>query len=151
MFAPRCIKTHLPRQLCLSISIVDHSWSLVNCLKAQNVKSNEARPWVNFTNVLHTAFMYISCAHSFLCLHFRFVLYRCKTAGAKAARIMLVKLTPYESTFYMPHVSIHFKAREKNVVNFRSIDNWTFKSGVSNSNWLEGHILEKKCSMGCSL
>ncbi len=33
------------------------------------------------------------CA-AFLCLQFRFVLYRCKTVGAKAARRMLVKLTP---------------------------------------------------------
>ncbi len=33
-------------------------------------------------------------AQLFLCLHFRFVLYWCKTVGAKAACRTLVKLTP---------------------------------------------------------
>jgi hypothetical protein len=49
---------------------------------------------VNFTNVLRAAFTYVSCASSFLCLHFRFVLYGRKTVGAKAVLRMLVKLTP---------------------------------------------------------
>ncbi len=49
---------------------------------------------VNFINVLRAAFTYVSCACSFLCLHFRFVLYWRKTVGAKAARRMLMKLSP---------------------------------------------------------
>ncbi len=45
-----------------------------------------------FTNVLCAALMYVSCARSFLCLRFRFVLYRRKTVGAKAVCRMLVRL-----------------------------------------------------------
>jgi hypothetical protein len=53
-----------------------------------------SKPEVNFTNILRSAFTYVNCAGSFLCLRFRFVLYWRKTVGAKAARRMLVKLTP---------------------------------------------------------
>ncbi len=52
------------------------------------------RPTVNFTNVLLAAFTYVNYARSFLCLHFRFVLYWRKPTVAKAVRRMLVKLTP---------------------------------------------------------
>ncbi len=51
-------------------------------------------PEVNFTNVLRAAFMYVSCARSFLCLHFRFVLYWRKPTGAKAVRRTVMKLSP---------------------------------------------------------
>ncbi len=51
-------------------------------------------PGVNFTNVLRAAFTYVSCAHSFFCIHFRFVLYWRKPTGTKAARRTLVNLTP---------------------------------------------------------
>jgi hypothetical protein len=51
-------------------------------------------PGVNFTNVLRADFTYVSWACIFLCLCFRFVLYWCKTVGAKAVRRMLVKFTP---------------------------------------------------------
>ncbi len=51
-------------------------------------------PEVNFINVLCVAFKYVSCARSFLCLDFRFVLYWRKTVDAKAVRRTLVKLTP---------------------------------------------------------
>ncbi len=49
---------------------------------------------VNFTNILCAAFTFISCAHSFLCLRFRFVLYWRKSTGAKAAWRTLMKLSP---------------------------------------------------------
>ncbi len=55
---------------------------------------NFSIPEVNFTNILHTAFTNVSCARSFFCLRFRFVLYKRKTVGAKAAHRTLVKLTP---------------------------------------------------------
>ncbi len=51
-------------------------------------------PGINLTNVLCPAFSYVSCACTFLCLHFRFVLYWRKTVGAKAAHRTYVKLTP---------------------------------------------------------
>jgi hypothetical protein len=62
--------------------------------KTEWVHGREWRPGVNFTNVLNAAFMHVSCAPSFLCLHFMFVLYRRKTVGAKVACRMLVKFTP---------------------------------------------------------
>ncbi len=58
------------------------------------------RPGVNFTNVIHAAFMYESCECSFFVLTFLFVLYWCKTFSAKAGRRLLVKLTP--------DVEVHF-------------------------------------------
>ncbi len=71
--------------------------------KSQNKKSGKIflilyycppPPRVNFTNVLSAAFTYVCCARSFLSLCFRFVPYWRKTVGKKAARRMLVKLTP---------------------------------------------------------
>jgi hypothetical protein len=52
---------------------------------------------VNFTNVLRAAF---------LCLCFRFVLYWRKTVGTKAARRMLVKLTPGHTLFFSLSLSL---------------------------------------------
>jgi hypothetical protein len=52
------------------------------------------QPRVNFTNVLHAAFMYVSCTRSFFCLRFSFVVNWRMTVGAKAARRMLMKLSP---------------------------------------------------------
>jgi hypothetical protein len=49
---------------------------------------------VNFTNILHAAFLHVSFGSTFLCLRFRFVLYWCKTVGAKAASRTLMKLSP---------------------------------------------------------
>ena len=49
---------------------------------------------VNFTNNLWAAFWYKSVLSSFSVLTLRFVIFRRKDIGAKAARKMLVKLTP---------------------------------------------------------
>ena len=49
---------------------------------------------VNFTNNLRAAFSYESVLSSFSVLTFRFVIFQRKEIGAKAARKMLVKLTP---------------------------------------------------------
>ncbi len=57
------------------------------------------RTGVNFTNVLRAAFMYVSCARSFLCLHFSFVLYWRKPTVAKAAPRTLMKLSPDDWRF----------------------------------------------------
>jgi hypothetical protein len=45
--------------------------------------------------MFYVQLLHMKVAHAaFLCLRFRFVLYRCKTVGAKDARRTLVKLTP---------------------------------------------------------
>ncbi len=49
---------------------------------------------VNFTNILHAGFSYLSFEGSFLYLALRFVLFWHNNIGAKAACKMLVKLTP---------------------------------------------------------
>ena len=49
---------------------------------------------VNFTNILRAAFLCESLVSSFSVLTFRFVIFGRKEIGAKAARKMLVKLTP---------------------------------------------------------
>jgi hypothetical protein len=71
-----------------------------NCRDCRTMISFNVVPWLNFTNVLCAAFTYESFAHSFLCLCCRFVLYWCKTVGAKAGRRMLIKLSPGAIQFH---------------------------------------------------
>jgi hypothetical protein len=51
-------------------------------------------PSGNFTNILQAAFSYERFRTAFMCLQFGFVIFWQKDFGAKAAYIMLVKLTP---------------------------------------------------------
>jgi hypothetical protein len=64
------------------------------CLINFSSSSELQHPSVNLTNVLRAAFTYVSCACSFLCLHFGFVLYWRKPTSAEAAHRTLMKLTP---------------------------------------------------------
>jgi hypothetical protein len=49
---------------------------------------------VNFTNIIRATFSYESFARSFIVLRFRVCAFLAQIIGAKAAHIMLVKLTP---------------------------------------------------------
>jgi hypothetical protein len=51
-------------------------------------------PGVNFTNILCAAFSYESFCAAFMCLQFGLIIFWQKDFGAKAAHIMLMKLTP---------------------------------------------------------
>jgi hypothetical protein len=82
-----CPETHFLSQSLLAVISPSISTSQLS-------SSIISRPGVNFTNVLRAAFTYVSCARSFLCLRFRFLLYWRKTVGTKAVHIMLMKLTP---------------------------------------------------------
>ncbi len=101
-------------------------------------------PWVNFTNILRKIFMYVSCKRSFLCLRFRFVLYKRKTVGAKAVRRTLMKLNPCYVTFLC--LKNHEGKREQimeELINF-SIVFWRFTLfSFQDQNRLQTRILLK--------
>ncbi len=78
----------------MKLTVQNNIDSLKKCFSTEMPYKTLEVPAVNFTNILRAAFLYESFTRSFLDLDLRFFLFWRKNMDAKAARNMLVKLTP---------------------------------------------------------